>query len=128
MDMFRHPETGQYLPTPNIPMTFNVDKTQHQLQFNNQLDNTNQPSAVPFNFRGGMCNGITSIAGQKPFNNTEFSNAMSNLKKENEKKEKEKEKSATIDNMFTELSQMRAQIQNLSNAIDNMFTILSKLK
>jgi hypothetical protein len=123
MDSYLHPETGQYLPMPNIPITYNTDK-QQQIKFNNPINNTNQPSNVPFIFRG-------SVEVPKPITNTDFNNTISNQKKETEKKEtekKENEKNTTIDNMFTELSHMRSQIQNLSVAIDNMFTILSKLK
>ena len=118
MDSYLHPETGQYLPMPNIPITYNTDK-QQQIKFNNPINNTNQPSNVPFIFRG-------SVEVPKPITNTDFNNTISNQKKETEKKENEK--NTTIDNMFTELSHMRSQIQNLSVAIDNMFTILSKLK
>lgn len=40
----------------------------------------------------------------------------------------ENEKNKLIQNMFTELIQMRTQIQTISTAVDRMFTIVSKLK
>ncbi len=125
--MFRHPETGQFLPVPSQePIVFNTEINPFRFN-NNQLDNinTNKPQPQPFTFQPA-CKGIISTPltafnpNPNPFKKEEV--------KQTEKEIMENEKNKLIQNMFTELIQMRTQIQTISTAVDRMFTIVSKLK